>query len=183
MGNLLGEAIDAYVSDQIQNRQELLGKGLNNKLSNSELNLINNKNAWLKLASSVYIGNPTQIKNAEDSGASTENIDYLKSLPEERLKTIGLNINEMAGLNLAKKTVLFNTLSEWDSKTQQYNFRSGIVNKLQKKDDVWNNNNAYGLGSPSKGLQPPPGLISFDLECLNRGSIKEANIEIEKYNS
>ena len=182
MGNLLGEAIDAYVSDQIQNRQELLGKGLNNKLSNSELNLINNKNAWLKLASSVYIGNPTQIKNAEDSGASTENIDYLKSLPEERLKTIGLNINEMAGLNLAKKTVLFNTLSEWDSKTQQYNFRSGIVNKLQKKDDVWNNNNAYGLGSPSKGLQPPPGLISFDLECLNRGSIKEANIEIKCFN-
>lgn len=182
MANLLGEAIDAYVSDQIQNRQELLGKGLNNKLSNSELNLINNKNAWLKLASSVYIGNPTQIKNAEDESASTEILDKLKTLPEERLKTIGLNINEMAGLNLAKKTVLFNTLSEWDSKNQQYNFRSGIVNRLQKKDDVWNNNNSYGLGSPSKGLQPPPGLISFDLECLNRGSIKEANIEIKCFN-
>ena len=88
----------------------------------------------------------------------------------------------MSGLNLAKKTVLFNTLSEWDSEAQKYNFRSGIVNTKLTRDNVWNNNNAYGLGSPSKGLTPPPGLIGLSIENLNRGSIREANIEIKCFN-
>ncbi len=48
-GNLLGEAIDFYVSNQVRERQNLLGKGFNNpNLSNADLKLINNKNAWLK---------------------------------------------------------------------------------------------------------------------------------------
>tara|TARA_Y100000361_G_scaffold37332_1_gene31964 strand:+ start:5241 stop:8864 length:3624 start_codon:yes stop_codon:yes gene_type:complete len=187
-GNLLGEAIDFYVANQIRARQNLMGKGLNNpNLTNSDLNLINNKNAWLKLASGVYVGNPhlqkvVQSNIGKENGPTQEQLDRLKLLPEERLRTIGLDINEMAGLNLAKKTVLFNTLSEWDSKEQKYNFRSGIVNTKLTKDNVWNSNNSYGLGSPSKGLQPAPGLISLDIENLNRGSIKEASIEIKCFN-
>tara|TARA_R110002012_G_scaffold260740_1_gene442464 strand:- start:1162 stop:4803 length:3642 start_codon:yes stop_codon:yes gene_type:complete len=186
-GNLLGEAIDYYVSNQVRERQNLLGKGFNNpNLSNADLNLINNKNAWLKLASSVYVGNPTLKKEAAKALSNSEidqaAYDNIALLPQERLQEIGLNINEMAGLNLAKKTVLFNTLSEWDSKAQKYNFRSGIVNTKLTKDSVWNSNNSYGLGSPSKGLQPAPGLLSLSIENLNRGSIREANIEIKCFN-
>ena len=63
MGNLLGEAIEFYVSEQVRARQELLGKGFKNpNLTTTDLNLINNKNAWLKLASSVYVGNPTLLR-------------------------------------------------------------------------------------------------------------------------
>ncbi len=184
MGNLLGEAIEFYVSEQVRARQELLGKGFNNpNLTTTDLNLINNKNAWLKLASSVYVGNPSLIKEANAiEGIKEEELNALRQLPEERLRSIGLDINEMAGLNLAKKTVLFNTLSEWDSKAQKYNFRSGIVDTKLTKDNVWNNNNSYGLGSPSKGLQPAPGLISLNIENMNRGSIREANIEIKCFN-
>ena len=184
MGNLLGEAIEFYVSEQVRARQELLGKGFKNpNLTTTDLNLINNKNAWLKLASSVYVGNPTLLREVSKSKfIDQEVINRLAQLPEERLRSIGLDINEMAGLNLAKKTVLFNTLSEWDSEAQKYNFRSGIVNKKISKDNVWNGNNSYGLGSPSKGLQPAPGLISLSIENMNRGSIREANIEIKCFN-
>ena len=181
MGNLIGEAIDGFLSSQIDVRQKLHGKGLQNNpnLTNTDLNLINNKNAWLKLASGVFIGNPTLQSQLSDFPLNQE---FVKNFPEERLRAIGLDINEMSGLNLAKKTVLFNTLSEWDSEAQKYNFRSGIVDTKLSKDNVWNNNNAYGLGSPSKGLTPPPGLIGLSIENLNRGSIREANIEIKCFN-
>ena len=111
MANLIGEAIDSYLSSQIDVRQKLTGKGLydNPKLTNTDINLLNNKNAWLKLASSVYMGNPQIQKSAKEAGASSQQIDRLKTLTSERLRDIGLDINEMAGLNLAKKTVLFNS--------------------------------------------------------------------------
>ena len=184
MANLIGEAIDSYLSSQIDVRQKLTGKGLydNPKLTNTDINLLNNKNAWLKLASSVYMGNPQIQKSAKEAGASSQQIDRLKTLTSERLRDIGLDINEMAGLNLAKKTVLFNTLSEWDSDKQEYIFRKGVLDKKLNKDSVWNSEFAYGLGSPSKGLVPPPGLLSLDIENLNRGSLKEANIEIKCFN-
>ena len=69
MGNLIGEAIDGFLSSQIDVRQKLHGKGLQNNpnLTNTDLNLINNKNAWLKLASGVFIGNPTLIEGARNA--------------------------------------------------------------------------------------------------------------------
>ena len=123
MGNLIGEAIDGFLSSQIDVRQKLHGKGLQNNpnLTNTDLNLINNKNA------KEYIyekRNPTLQSQLSDFPLNQE---FVKNFPEERLRAIGLDINEMSGLNLAKKTVLFNTLSEWDSEAQKYNFRSGIV--------------------------------------------------------
>ena len=95
MGNLLGEAIEFYVSEQVRARQELLGKGFNNpNLTTTDLNLINNKNAWLKLASSVYVGNPSLIKEANSiEGIKEEELNALLQLPEERLISIGLDIN------------------------------------------------------------------------------------------
>ena len=82
MANLIGEAIDSYLSSQIDVRQKLTGKGLydNPKLTNTDINLLNNKNAWLKLASSVYMGNPQIQKSAKEAGASSQQIDRLKTL-------------------------------------------------------------------------------------------------------
>ena len=49
MSNIVGEKFEGFVKNQIQIRQKLLGKGLNsNNLSNQDLNIINNRNAWLK---------------------------------------------------------------------------------------------------------------------------------------
>ena len=49
MSNIVGEKFQKFVKDQIQTRQNLLGKGLNsNNLSNQDQNLINNINILVK---------------------------------------------------------------------------------------------------------------------------------------
>ena len=56
MGNIVGEKFDDFVVNQINARQNLYGKGFGStQLSPSNLLLLNNRNAWLKLASSVNV--------------------------------------------------------------------------------------------------------------------------------
>ncbi len=59
-GNLLGEEFEDYVFNQIKDRQLLMGTGYdvtnlssNNLLSPREINVLNNKNSFSKLASGV----------------------------------------------------------------------------------------------------------------------------------
>ena len=59
-GNLLGEEFEDYVFNQIKDRQLLMGTGYdvtnlssNNLLSPREINILNNKNSFIKLASGV----------------------------------------------------------------------------------------------------------------------------------
>ena len=186
MSNIVGEKFEGFVKDQIQIRQKLLGKGLNsNNLSNQDLNIINNRNAWLKLASSVEIGGDADSKNDAANITIASNADLqtsegtdsvYTSEGEQRLRDIGLsNTGEFTGVQLAKKSILFNTLSEL--KEDKYNFRLGI-NPFKS---IWNNS-SYGLGGNEFGMVPAPGLVSAKIDTKNRGSLRGAEIEIIAYN-
>ena len=94
------------------------------------------------------------------------------------------------GTELAKKSVLFNTISSIDKQTElnsdgtvkqkgSYKQRSGVINR---KAEVWNDEFSYGLGGTSFGIVPPPGIISAKVNCKNRGSIREATVEIKAQN-
>ena len=75
--------------------------------------------------------------------------------------------------NLAKYFKLF-AAQAYDGST--YNFTKGVGYNFQS---------SYGFASPtytSYGLVPPPGLISADIKALNRGSLREANIQIKCHN-
>lgn len=186
MSNIVGEKFEGFVKNQIQIRQKLLGKGLNsNNLSNQDLNIINNRNAWLKLASSVEIGGDADSKNDAANITIASNADLqtsegtdsvYTSEGEQRLRDIGLsNTGEFTGVQLAKKSILFNTLSEL--KEDKYNFRSGI-NPFKS---IWNDS-SYGLGGNEFGMVPAPGLVSAKIDTKNRGSLRGAEIEIIAYN-
>ena len=194
MGNLVGERFDDFVNNQINARQSLAGKGFGEaSLSNSQLLLLNNRNAWLKLASSVNIvGDNTP---STFNTGSKEYEDSSISDGEQRLKDIGINNTaKYTGNQLSQKAVLFNTLSEVTPTTYtkneageltdkiitsgSYNFRSGV----SKTGDLWNSSNSYGLGGSNFGLTPAPGLISAKINCENRGSIRTAEVEIKAYN-
>ena len=101
-GNLLGEPVEEFVIKEVSNRQKLLGTGIDGSTNRSvkQLNYINNRNAWIKLASSVFI-------------------DKTSRLPENLLSP-----EKYKGLNLAKKAILFNGLSSLENSS--YSFRSGI---------------------------------------------------------
>ena len=186
-GNIIGEQFDKELLLEIDKRQQSHGSGLNNKRTPAQLQYLNNRNAWLKLASSVYIlGEDTKVDFAtKDRTFEPKTIDANEdSIPDgiERLKAIGIqDVENFTGNQLAQKGVLFNTLSELklnsDGSFDKYESRSGVA-----KTNSLYNNSSYGLGGTNFGLSPAPGLINAEITCINRGSIRKAKVSLKAYN-
>lgn len=152
-GNIIGEEFQKYVLDQIQSRQVMHGKGMDSVRSSSDINYLSNRNAWIKMASSVQV-------------------DEIN-----RVEKIGLDSN-FNGVGLAKKAILFNSLTEL--KGDSYNNRAGLP--LPSDKGVWTDHSAYGLGGTQFGLQPSPGITSVSIDTVNRGSIRKATITLKAFN-
>ena len=201
MGNIVGEKFDDFVINQINARQSLSGAGFGSAtLTPNQLLLLNNRNAWLKLASSVSVMDLTTvvdpITKTNRAGTYIEpGSTTIQPFGTNRLKDIGISdTTSFMGNLLSQKTVLFNTLSEFTPTTYKkneageltdqidiagsYNFRSGVTTS----NTLWNSSNSYGLGGSNFGLTPAPGLISAKIDCKNRGSIRTADIEIKAFN-
>ena len=182
MGNIVGEKFDDFVVNQINARQNLYGKGFGStQLSPSNLLLLNNRNAWLKLASSVNVVNEFDLEKARQAylDGDSRSVKELTTLGIQRLKDIGINNTaDFLGSQLAQKAVLFNTLSTVTDNNKFAAPRSGVA----KTSSLWNASNSYGLGGTDFGLNPAPGLISATIDNQNRGSIRKATIEIKAFN-
>lgn len=111
----------------------------------------NSKTAWVKLASGIFL-----------SG----------SFAEDRLNSIGLTpTTEYMGTQLAQKNVLFGGNSEREG-------QSDATFALQQRSTF---DQVYNSSDTDFGLVPMPGIESIDVKNKNRGSIKEANIQIKAY--
>ena len=129
MGNIVGEKFEAYVLKQIISRQSMAGssylEGLPSR-SNEQLQLLNNKNAWLKMASSVSVVSQTPEELKEKTTSKAEKVegkweDSSVSSGEKRLNDIGISdTSNFTGTKLAEKTVLFNTLSQINPSNSSY---------------------------------------------------------------
>jgi hypothetical protein len=183
--SIIGEKFKPYVQAQIAVRQRTQGKGFTPGSTRSieDIQILNNQNAWLKLSSSVRV-----IGNGSAASADPNTGEVPISAGSDRLTAIGLtNTKDFLGNQLAKKAVLFNTLSEVNPAERNdkgkittqgtHDFRSGVATNGK----VWNMN-SYGLGGTNFGLAPAPGLISAKIDCKNRGSIRSATVEIKCYN-
>ena len=190
-GNIIGENFSTKVTASIENRQKVHGSGFASKRTPDQIQYLNNRNAWLKLASSVYVigeQTNTNFKYKQNDATGEEFIQTDANRDGiydgvERLKAIGISDPEnFVGNQLAQKTVLFNTLQEaqFDSKSEftSYKSRSGV----SKTNSLWNSDYSYGLGGSEFGLSPAPGLIDADIKCINRGSIREVTVTIKAYN-
>ena len=195
--SIIGESFKDWVSLQIGVRQALQAKKNRN---NADLSILSNQNAWIKLGSSVKIIDEREYQKEVTkkekyttffgSQAEREVTEVVTEFEKtgngtERLKKLGINNpQDFLGTQLAEKAILFNTLSELNRPEKlgdkpNYTTRSGIINS---NNSLWNNNKAYGLGGTSFGITPPPGILSLDVKAKNRGSIREANLEIKAHN-
>ena len=211
-GNLIGEQFDPKVSAQIYARQNIHGSGFAGPRSPEAINLLNNKNAWLKMASSVYVVGDktneelilTQKSKTKDGKEVINRITVDTDVDEDgiadgiqRLKDIGIPDPEnFIGNLLAQQTVLFNTLSTVnpsdapravDPETGAFDRDASTSGTYNFRSGVTNssalwNNNSYGLGGTDFGLSPAPGLIDASIECVNRGSIRKAKVTLKAYN-
>ena len=65
-GNIIGEPIDEKILEQIDLRQKMHGAGYNASSISRDpkiLNYLNNRNAWIKMASGVSIDGNEGLKN------------------------------------------------------------------------------------------------------------------------
>ena len=172
-GNLLGEEFESYVFDQISQRQNNQYSGYEELRTPQQIQYLNNTTAWVKLASGVEF-------TTEENGY--EGIDRLKGLISDD------NLSSYNGKELARKTVLFNGLTEITPTSykdgKKIETLSNNISRAGYSQDksIWNSNTAYGLGGPDFGQQPMPGIQSVNIKSLNRGSIREANIKLKAYN-
>ena len=120
---LVGESFAPWVKDQVEARQNLLGRTTAQKYTNEELKYINGKTAFLRLVSGVNINDNKGPNNTT------------------RLQDLGLS-DTLLGNELAKFFVLEGGTSFFPSGASNgtTEFRSGIVDKLNETEVILNNN-------------------------------------------
>jgi hypothetical protein len=210
-GNILGEEFKQYVFNQIDVRQSIHGAGGQSSLLNRDpkyLNYLNNRNAWVKMASGVSLIDPNPPSSTEPVAAPSRaqvitqttnklktGLDRLKSISGDLGdKSSNITYNKYNSTGLAKNFVLFNTLSNLNFKSttidgkvvedplkefSNYTFRSGIQRSQESWLDV---DSSYGFGGTAMGFQPTPGIIDVSIDCVNRGSIRKATVTLKAYN-
>ena len=153
-GNIIGEPTEEFVKKEVESRQKIYGKGFNkgSLRTQEEINYLNNRNSWIKLASSTRID------------------DANLRVPK------GANSDSLKGINLATQAILFNGLSSLQDTTLSQ--RSGV----ERVKNSYFNNSVYGLGGTEFGIQPMPGINSIQVDTKNRGSIRSATIDLIAFN-
>jgi hypothetical protein len=182
-GNIVGESFEQYVKDQIKVRQEIYGSGFNQNRTPEQINYLNSKLSWIKMASSVeFIDEyPSPfISGSSDTFSNKENTAYHGEATKKLSSVFGesSDVERFKGKQLAKKAILFNGLTNLDLPLSSP--RSGIT----PNNKIWDDENyvAYGLGGLDFGIQPMPGITSFNIKHLNRGSIREAEVTLKAFN-
>ena len=149
---IVGEPFKDYVNGQITARQVIYGSGFSSNRTPEQITYLNSNVPWVKMASSVNLSDDNDGK--------------------QRLKKLGLGGNYAKGTHLAKQAVLFNSLTPLEG-----NMKAGVA-----QSNSLINNSAYGFGGTEFGLKSLPGITSIDITPVNRGSIKQANVNIKAFN-
>lgn len=162
MPNIIGEEFSSYVCTQINTRQAAHGAGAGRDTrTNSELIYLNSKSAWVKFASGIYVEGFRIAAGGKDEAI----------------------LDGYSGITLAKKFVLFNTVSELEKGVlKQRGTYSGNNNIFGSTEGTYNvNAQRTGYATGDFGLTPPPGIADMSVKCLNRGSVKKATVNIKCY--
>ena len=149
---VVGEPFRDYVDGQIVARQKMYGSGFTQTRTAQEMTYLNSNVAWVKMASSVDV-------SELDDGV-------------KRLQRLKLDTTKYKGDALAKQAVLFNGLTPLSG-----NMRAGVA-----QSNSLINSSAYGFGGTEFGLKSLPGITNIDITPVNRGSIKQATVNIKAYN-
>ena len=172
-GNIIGEPITGVIDDQINHRQQVHGAGY--ILGTPEIqrtpevqNYLNNRNCWIKMASGIDLSGSYAIEKLKS--ISSDEGGYLTDT----------EIANIQGSGLAENIILFNSTQRFDNASDSYIKRSGVRDGNDLESSI---SKMYGgLGGNQRGLQPVPGITDISIDCLNRGSIRKATVNIKAYN-
>ena len=125
-GNLLGEQFEQYVFNQIRDRQELSASGFGTSLKTSDqIQVLNNKNSFLKLASGVDFFGVTPIptqQEAIDQRIIDEDEDFVE--PDNYVET---RSNTLSEIGIGKYKLLEEQIKE-NNKRQSIKANEKLIN-------------------------------------------------------
>jgi len=156
MANITGDPLNDYILKQINIRQKVIGNNPEVLTLDQRVLYNNNKNAWVRLASSVNL-----IEGSDDLRKN-------------------LNLPNNSEDLLAKNFVLFGGIYSIDN---SYSRLGGVVTNSTERDDIFQAAQySYGLGSSDYGYVPMPGLDSVKITHVNRGAIRNYDIQLKVHN-
>ncbi len=159
MANIVGGPLLSFVQKQIKVRQETIGGKIieGNSLPSPNI-LHNNRNAWVRLASSVNI-----LDDNNGDGA-------------RRINDANGGDNEF-GNNLAKKYTLFGGVNFNPLST-----KGGIFNENTPRTTTSAQPYSYGIGDADQGYQPLPGIENVSIRHIDDGAIRKVDIRLKAHN-
>lgn len=152
-GNIIGEDLKPFLIEEIKKRQKIHGRAYNSpNRTPDEINYLSNRNAWIKMGSSVIITDKSELVNKKFQKSGYSEITGMKLTEENGYLGVIHNLNSDKGV---PNRSTFNLMNE-----------TGI----DKKD-----------GLKKYGHVPPPGIESFDIKTLNRGSIRKGTLKMKAF--
>lgn len=176
MANLVGVNHLPYVIEQINLRQEILGRSIR---TNSDQVWANGRTSWIKLISGVNIRDQQiytlQTGSTAESSSLIEVSDNGAQFRNKKLGINGYNEND-----LAKELILMGgTLNPPNSADNPDDIRFPLKSSISNTaDNSPNNSSNYGFGGNEFGFKAAPGILSFNSKTYNNGSLREATVTI-----
>lgn len=156
--NIIGASFEDYVKKQIRVRQEKLGLSLKDQ---EVYNFTNSNAPFIRLTSGVNVDASvlTQLGLQNNSLYSGNGLaTYNKLYGGRSLYIKSLNTSDPNNV-------------KFDALTKGYGYYDGSIGQYPT---------SYGFYSDADyGLVPPPGIKSIDVKAMNRGSLREATIQIQ----
>ena len=191
--NIVGEGFADAIRKQINRRQTLKGKRDRNPEGNPKWLVWQNGNTgWVKMISSVDVDPEKRYFHTGSfttkPGVTPGPNDYIKlensntpiyysgrgsAATNPDLKLTRGDANNL----LARSNMLMGGIYTPYNPEENYNLQAGIA-----RYGSFLNSNAYGFGGLEFGLQPIPGITSFNIKSENRGSLRTATVGIRAYN-
>jgi len=163
MPNILGQPFSRFVTEQIDVRQESLGKYAN--ISSKDLQYYTTKTPWIRLASSV------------DTALNYIDGSKINGVPQ-KLEDMGINPSSFIGDRLANNFILQGgALSVTYGKNGEI-ISNGLNSGLNNGSSIFNG--AYGWGGiEERGYVPMPGITNADIQYLSNGSLTKTTVNIK----
>ena len=178
MSNIIGSPFDTFVKDQIDLRQQTLGKSKN--IDYDALRYYTTKTPWLRLASSINV-EATTVNGAEDP-TSVYN----------RLLLAGFSEDQIRGENLSRNLILQGGVvsvnkpkdengNDIDGESLQFSGQKFGLSPNLDSNSIFEG--AYGFGGVGeRGFVPMPGITSATTQYYNNGALSKATVNIKCFN-
>jgi len=161
--NIIGASFEDYVKKQIRVRQEKLGLGLKEQ---EVFQFVNSNAPFIRLTSGVNVDSAilTQLGLQNNPLYNGSGLAYYNKLYGGR----SIYVESYDPKNPS------NIVGKLDALTSGYGYYDGSIGQYPT---------SYGFYSNADyGLVPPPGIKSIDIKAMNRGSLREATIQIQCHN-